>query len=148
MAVKIRLQRHGRRNRAFFRIVAADARSPRDGRFIERLGTYDPVGTMGGDDPVRLDAERVTHWLGVGAQPSETVASILKKKGIALPWKVRAEEKRKAFVEARRAAKGGAKKATGGSKSQKKKAEKAAAAKAEELGLDSKKAKRAAKKAK
>ena len=76
MAVRIRLARHGTTNRPFYRIVAADSSSPRDGRFIELLGTYDPL-----TDPekVTLKPERVKYWLGVGAKPSDTVNSIFKK---------------------------------------------------------------------
>ena len=76
MAVRIRLARHGTTNRPFYRIVAADSQSPRDGRYIELLGTYDAL-----KDPaeVKLDSERVKYWLGVGAKPSDTVKSILKR---------------------------------------------------------------------
>ena len=76
MAVKIRLARQGRKKRPHYRIVACDSRSPRDGQFIEKLGTYDPL-----KDPkiVELNAERVQYWLGVGAQPSERVKSLLDK---------------------------------------------------------------------
>lgn len=76
MAVRIRLARHGTTNRPFYRIVAADSRSPRDGRYIELLGTYDPL-----QDPtaVTLKPERINYWLGVGAKPSDTVKSIFKK---------------------------------------------------------------------
>jgi small subunit ribosomal protein S16 len=76
MAVKIRLARHGTTNRPFYRIVAADSQSPRDGRYIELLGTYDAL-----KDPaeVKLDPERVKYWLSVGAKPSDTVKSILKR---------------------------------------------------------------------
>ena len=76
MAVRLRLQRHGAKKRPFYRVVATDKRNPRDGRFIELLGTYDPLQ----EPPViRLKAERVDYWLGVGAQPSETVNSIIQK---------------------------------------------------------------------
>ncbi len=76
MAVRIRLARAGAKKRPFYRIVAADARSPRDGRFLERLGTYDPTA----DPPrVELEADRVQHWLGLGARPSQTVARLLRR---------------------------------------------------------------------
>jgi small subunit ribosomal protein S16 len=76
MAVRIRLARAGAKKRPFYRIVAADGRSPRDGRFLERLGTYDPLA----DPPtVDLHADRVKYWLGTGAQPSETVARLLRR---------------------------------------------------------------------
>ena len=78
--VKIRLKRIGSKKRPFYRIVVADSRYPRDGRFIEELGYYDPL-----KDPVRisLNIERVKFWIGTGAQPTETVSSILKKEAIA-----------------------------------------------------------------
>jgi small subunit ribosomal protein S16 len=79
MAVKIRLARHGAKKRPFYRIVAADTDSPRDGRFIEKLGTYNPI-----QDPpqVVLDADRVKYWIGQGATPTDTVRSILKREGV------------------------------------------------------------------
>ncbi len=72
--VRLRLTRRGAKKKPFYRIVAADSRSPRDGRFIEQLGYYDPMR-----DPLvlKVDLERVDHWLSVGAQPSETVASLI-----------------------------------------------------------------------
>ena len=75
MAVKIRLARAGAKKRPFYRVVAADARSPRDGRFIEKLGTYDPLTEK---PTVVVDQARVDYWLSVGAQPSETVARLLR----------------------------------------------------------------------
>ena len=81
--VKIRLKRMGRRNRAFFRICAFDAREERDGRSIEQLGTYDPM-EKDESKKVVLKRERIEYWLSVGAQPTETVASILKKNKIAV----------------------------------------------------------------
>lgn len=76
MAVVIRLKRVGAKNQPYFRIVVADSRSPRDGRFIENLGDYDPiVGTEG----ARVKQERARYWMGQGALPSETVKSIFKK---------------------------------------------------------------------
>jgi small subunit ribosomal protein S16 len=79
MAVKIRLQRHGRKKAAYFHIVAADGRSKRDGRYIERLGVYDPTTNP---TTVEVDAEKALKWLSVGAQPSDTCRSILSVKGI------------------------------------------------------------------
>lgn len=77
--VRIRLRRMGAKKKPFYRIVVADQRSPRDGRFIENIGTYDPMT----DPPtVHIKGERASHWLGVGAQPSEAVARLLKKNGI------------------------------------------------------------------
>lgn len=74
--VRLRLQRHGAKKRPFYRVVAADKRAPRDGRFIELLGTYDPLTEP---PAVRLNKERVDYWVGVGAQPSETVTMLIKK---------------------------------------------------------------------
>ncbi len=81
--VKIRLKRMGRKNRAFFRICAFDSREERDGRSIEQLGTYDPR-EKDESKKVVLKRERIEYWLSVGAQPTETVASILKKNEIAV----------------------------------------------------------------
>ncbi|MGQ9604888.1 MAG: 30S ribosomal protein S16 [Thermogutta sp.] len=80
MAVRIRMKKLGRKHRPFFRICATDARSPRDGRVIEELGTYDPM-IPETDARVTLNVERVQYWLGVGAQPSEKVAVLIKKYG-------------------------------------------------------------------
>ena len=76
MAVKIRMKRVGAKNTPVFRIVVADGRSPRDGKFIEEIGTYQPLKK---DNNVTLDLERVTYWVGKGAQPSDTVASFIKR---------------------------------------------------------------------
>jgi small subunit ribosomal protein S16 len=79
MSVKIRLARHGAKKRPFYRIVIADSESPRDGKFLENVGTYDPVA-----DPakVSLKQERIKHWIGQGAIPTDTVKNILKKQGV------------------------------------------------------------------
>ena len=74
--VKLRLRRVGNRNRPVYRVVVADQRSPRDGKIIEEIGTYNPLQK---DNNFRLDLARVDYWLGVGAQPSDTVASFIKK---------------------------------------------------------------------
>ena len=76
MAVKIRLKRVGAKNKPAFRIVVADSRSPRDGKFIEEIGAYQP---MKKSDNFTVDVERADYWLSKGAQPSDTVASFLKK---------------------------------------------------------------------
>ncbi len=76
MAVIIRLQRFGAKKRPFYRFVAADRRAPRDGRFLEQLGTYDPMQTPA---VIRLKDDRVDYWIGVGAQPSDTCRSLIKK---------------------------------------------------------------------
>ena len=80
LAVKIRMKRFGRANRAFFRINAMDSRAPRDGRIIEELGSYDPHAPD--DRKVTLNAERIRYWLSVGAQPSDTVRTFLERAGI------------------------------------------------------------------
>ena len=79
MAVKIRLARHGAKKRPFYRIVVADGESPRDGRFIESVGTYAPL-----EDPaaVSLQTERVKYWIDQGAQLTDTVRNLLKKEGV------------------------------------------------------------------
>jgi ribosomal protein S16 len=79
MAVKLRLKRMGAKKAPFYRIVAADARSPRDGRFIEQLGTYDPKTNPA---TVTLKEEEIMRWLANGAQPTDTVRSLLSKKGV------------------------------------------------------------------
>jgi small subunit ribosomal protein S16 len=78
MAVRIRMKRVGTKNTPVYRIVVADSRSPRDGKFIEEIGTYQPLKK---DDNVVLDLERAKYWVSKGAQPSETVASFIKKAG-------------------------------------------------------------------
>ena len=77
MSLKIRLSRAGAKKRPFYRVVVADTRSPRDGRFLERLGTYDPMLPKDHPERVRLNEERIRHWLGVGARPSDRVARFL-----------------------------------------------------------------------
>ncbi len=79
MAVKIRLQRHGRKQRPFYHIVVADARAPRDGRFIQKLGIYNPLTKPA---TIKLDVDLAYHWLTVGAQPTDTARAILKYKGV------------------------------------------------------------------
>lgn len=81
MAVVIRMRRTGRRNRPCYRINVADSRSPRDGRFLETLGLYDPI-SKDTENQVTLNVERAKHWLSVGALPSETVKSIFKNQGV------------------------------------------------------------------
>ena len=80
MAVKIRMKRVGAKNAPYFRIVVADSRSPRDGRFIEEIGTYQP---MKKGDNFTLNLDRAKYWVSKGAQPSDTVASFIKKAGKA-----------------------------------------------------------------
>lgn len=82
MALKIRMSRGGRKGAPFYRIVVADSRAPRDGDFIERVGSYDPRLSQDNENRIVLNAERIQHWLGVGAQPSERIAQMLGKAGI------------------------------------------------------------------
>lgn len=84
MAVKLRLKRMGSKQKPFYRIVAADARSPRDGRFIETVGTYDPVKK---EESIMIDEEKALKWLNNGAQPTDTVKNLLTKKGIWAKYK-------------------------------------------------------------
>ena len=79
MAVKIRSQRMGSNKRPFYRVVAADSRSPRDGRFLEIIGTYNPIAES---DSIKIDEEKALKWLSLGALPSDTVRSLLSKAGI------------------------------------------------------------------
>lgn len=79
MSVKIRLKRMGSKKRPFYRIVVADSRSPRDGRFIETVGTYNPLVE---ENQVTLKEDRVLEWLSKGAQPSDTVRNILSREGV------------------------------------------------------------------
>ncbi len=77
--VKIRLRRMGAHKKPFYRIVVADSRAPRDGRFIEEIGYYDPMKSPA---DVKIDEEKAKKWLGTGAQPTDTVRSLFKKNGI------------------------------------------------------------------
>ncbi|WP_205480586.1 30S ribosomal protein S16 [Sphingomonas arenae] len=82
MAVAIRLARGGSKKRPYYRIVVADSRNSRDGRFIEKVGTYNPLLAKDSPERVKLDSDRIQHWLGVGAQPSDRVARFLDAAGI------------------------------------------------------------------
>ena len=82
MATKIRLARGGSKKRPHYAIVAADSRMPRDGRFLEKLGTYNPLLPKDSEDRLRMNVERVQHWLNLGAQPTERVARFLEAAGL------------------------------------------------------------------
>ncbi len=128
MSVKIRLARGGSKKRPYYYIVAADIRAPRDGRYIERVGTYNPMLPKDHEDRVRLNAERIQHWLSVGAQPTDRVArfldanDLLKREARNNPAKAKpkkkAQERLAAEEEKRReaeeAAKAAAEEAAGG----------------------------------
>ncbi len=163
MALAIRLSRGGRRNLPFYRIVVADKRMARDGRYIERLGTYNPLLNDENENRVKLVEERIKYWLSQGAKPSERVAVFLGKAGIidmpAHPERpnksaqsektkmriTEKEEKRKAAAEAAEAAKEEAKAAEAAAKeAAKAEAEAAAAAPAEEAAPEAPAAEEAA----
>lgn len=97
MATKIRLQRHGRKNYAFYPIVIADSRAPRDGKFIERIGSYNPNTNPA---TVTLNFERALYWVNCGAQPTDTVRSILSNEGVLLMKHLQGGVKKGAFDEA------------------------------------------------
>jgi small subunit ribosomal protein S16 len=82
MAMKIRLARGGTKKRPHYSIVATDSRMPRDGRFLEKLGTYDPLLAKDNEGRVKMDMDRVKHWLGLGAQPTDRVARFLESAGV------------------------------------------------------------------
>ena len=118
MATKIRLARGGSKKRPFYRIVVADVRAPRDGRFIEKVGSYNPMLSKDSEDRVVLNEERIKHWLGEGAQPTDRVLRFLDAAGLmkrdarnnpkkALPGKKaqeRIEEAKQAEEDAKAAA--------------------------------------------
>ena len=83
MSLKIRLARIGAKKQAYYRLVVADARAPRDGRFIEKLGTYNPRVARDHKEHLNLNEERIKHWVGVGAQPTDRVQRLLSKLGLA-----------------------------------------------------------------
>jgi small subunit ribosomal protein S16 len=109
MALAIRLSRGGSKKRPYYRIVVADSRSPRDGRFIEKVGTYNPLLAKDSAERVKLDSDRISHWLGVGAQPSDRVLRFLDAAGLREraarnnPNKAQPGEKAKERAEARAA---------------------------------------------
>ncbi len=97
MATKIRLQRHGHKDYAYYHIVVADSRAPRDGKFIERLGSYNPNTNPA---TVQLNFERALYWLNVGAQPTDTARNILSNEGVLLMKHLQGGVKKGAFDEA------------------------------------------------
>lgn len=92
MSMKIRLARGGSKKRPHYAIVATDSRMPRDGRFLEKLGTYDPLLAKDDENRVRMNMDRINHWLGQGAQPTDRVARFLEAAG-ARPKAVRSNPK-------------------------------------------------------
>ncbi len=93
MSLRIRLARGGAKKRPFYRIVVAEATSPRDGRFVEKVGTYNPMLPQDHADRVILNNERIQHWLGVGAQPTDRVARFLSVNGLS-QWKAGSNPKK------------------------------------------------------
>ncbi|MBM3485994.1 MAG: 30S ribosomal protein S16 [Alphaproteobacteria bacterium] len=115
MSLKIRMTRGGAKKRPFYRIVVADSRSPRDGRFIEHVGSYDPMLPRENPNRVKFEVERIKHWIGVGALPSDRVARFLAEVGLGEKPKIptqtkknmprkKAQERMKAAAEAAKAA--------------------------------------------
>ena len=82
MAIKIRLARGGSKKRPFYRIVAADSRMPRDGRFIEKLGTYNPLLPKDSEERVKMNVERIQYWMSQGAQPTDRISRFLEAAGV------------------------------------------------------------------
>jgi len=85
MVVRLRLQRFGRTHRPFYRMVAANSKAPRDGKFLEIVGHYNPIANSDGTKEIRLKTDRLKYWLSVGAQPSDRVSWLLGKFGILPP---------------------------------------------------------------
>ena len=96
MALKIRLARGGAKKRPFYRIVVAEASSPRDGRYVERVGTYNPMVPKEHEQRMTLNSERITFWLGKGAKPTERVHKMLAAAGLAKPLVIRDQPKKSA----------------------------------------------------
>ena len=101
MALKIRLSRGGTKKRPFYRIVVAEAASPRDGRYVERLGHYNPMTAKDNDQRLVVNGERVSHWLGLGAQPTERVQKLLASLELMAPVKLREQPKKSAVGKKR-----------------------------------------------
>ena len=96
MALKIRLARGGAKKRPFYRIVVAEASAPRDGRYVERVGTYNPMVPKDHDQRLTLNGERITYWMGQGAQPTERVQKMLATAGLAAAPVIRDQPKKSA----------------------------------------------------
>ena len=93
MAIKIRLSRGGSKKRPFYRVVVADSRMPRDGRYIERVGAYNPLLPKDSEDRVKLDVERIQAWMAKGAKPTDRVSRFLEAAGV-IPKKDRANPRK------------------------------------------------------
>ena len=101
MALKIRLSRGGSKKRPFYRIVVAEAASPRDGRYVERLGHYNPMTAKDNEQRLVVNGERVAYWLGLGAQPTERVQKLLASLELMAPVKLREQPKKSAVGKKR-----------------------------------------------
>ena len=101
MALKIRLSRGGSKKRPFYRIVVAEAASPRDGRYVERLGHYNPMTAKDNEQRIVVNGERVAYWLGLGAQPTERVQKLLASLELMAPVKLREQPKKSAVGKKR-----------------------------------------------
>jgi small subunit ribosomal protein S16 len=96
MALKIRLSRGGSKKRPFYRIVVAEAAAPRDGRYVERIGHYNPMVAKDNDQRLVIDGERVKHWIGLGAKPTERVQKLLSTLSLTAPVEMRDQPKKSA----------------------------------------------------
>ena len=96
MALKIRLSRGGSKKRPFYRIVVAEAAAPRDGRYVERIGHYNPMVAKDNDQRLVVDGERVKHWMGLGAKPTERVQKLLASLSLSAPVEMRDQPKKSA----------------------------------------------------
>ncbi|MGB1228167.1 MAG: 30S ribosomal protein S16 [Candidatus Puniceispirillaceae bacterium] len=96
MALKIRLSRGGSKKRPFYRIVVAEAAAPRDGRYVERIGHYNPMVAKDNDQRLVVDGERVKHWMGLGAKPTERVQKLLASLSLTVPVEMRDQPKKSA----------------------------------------------------
>ncbi len=96
MALKIRLSRGGSKKRPFYRIVVAEAAAPRDGRYVERIGHYNPMVAKDNEQRLVVDAERVKHWMGLGAKPTERVQKLLSAISLTAPVEMRDQPKKSA----------------------------------------------------
>ncbi|MCA9273114.1 MAG: 30S ribosomal protein S16 [Phycisphaerales bacterium] len=137
--VKLRMQRHGRSHRPFYRIVAVDARFKRNGKYLERLGWFNPTPGEG-EESVEINTDRVKHWLSVGAQPSDTVRDLLAERDLLTPKLAKQREMDRKMDNARREKREAAAKAAEEAKA----AAEAAAAKAAEEAAAKKAAEEAA----
>ena len=101
MALKIRLSRGGSKKRPFYRIVVAEAAAPRDGRYVERIGHYNPMVAKDNEQRLVVDGERVKHWMGLGAKPTERVQKLLSALSLTVPVEMRDQPKKSAPGEKR-----------------------------------------------